>query len=308
MGTSLKRSKPQNSGETYHPRRIEITLAGKWYIALTLGLGIVGITSGNNIIYVIESLLLAGLILSGVLSEQTVSQIDIRLQTRNSAAKQTTADTYVLTNTGSRTLFCVEVGRWEKKKFISEGFISRIGPRASIRVHSDRTYPKRGQYRWDGIAIATGFPFGFAKKIRIIPSHQSSNRIIWPEVLSDQALRKLAASAKPKSHVGEEFAEGEVRPYQWEDDSRNILWAKSLPPHVILMRPRRSDTKSAQIILDLRKISDPEILETEIKIAAQPFHKGDGSLTLLSQKGREILGNRVAALNRLSLVTLSENA
>src|SRR5947207_1994563 len=57
----------------WRPRRtIRPTREGWWCLAVTVGLGITAMNTGNNLLYLLESMVLALIVISGVLSEQSV--------------------------------------------------------------------------------------------------------------------------------------------------------------------------------------------------------------------------------------------
>ena len=60
------------------PRTLRPTRAGWVFFALTLGVGIAALNTGNNLMYMVLSLLLSFLVLSGVMSESALRGIQVR--------------------------------------------------------------------------------------------------------------------------------------------------------------------------------------------------------------------------------------
>ena len=60
------------------PRTLRPTRAGWVFFALTLGVGLAALNTGNNLMYMVLSLLLSFLVLSGVLSESALRGIQVR--------------------------------------------------------------------------------------------------------------------------------------------------------------------------------------------------------------------------------------
>ena len=60
------------------PRSLRPTRAGWCFFAITLGVGFAALNTGNNLLYLVVSLMLAFLVLSGVLSEAALRGIRIR--------------------------------------------------------------------------------------------------------------------------------------------------------------------------------------------------------------------------------------
>src|SRR5262249_10068835 len=59
------------------PRTIWPTRDGVWCLLVVMGLGVAAINTGNNLLYLLVSLLLALIIMSGVLSEQSLRRLDL---------------------------------------------------------------------------------------------------------------------------------------------------------------------------------------------------------------------------------------
>ena len=58
-------------------RRLAFTRMGRWYTALTIGIGLAATNTGNNLLFLILGLLLASIIVSGILSEQTLRGVHV---------------------------------------------------------------------------------------------------------------------------------------------------------------------------------------------------------------------------------------
>ncbi|HEX9618723.1 MAG TPA: hypothetical protein VF989_01230, partial [Polyangiaceae bacterium] len=60
------------------PRTLRPTRAGWSFFALTFGVGFAALNTGNNLLYLVLSLMLSFLVLSGVLSESALRGIGLR--------------------------------------------------------------------------------------------------------------------------------------------------------------------------------------------------------------------------------------
>jgi uncharacterized protein (DUF58 family) len=62
----------------FHPRRtIKPTRDGWWCLLVSVGLGVAAINTGNNLLYLLVSALLALIVVSGILSEQSMRGLDL---------------------------------------------------------------------------------------------------------------------------------------------------------------------------------------------------------------------------------------
>ena len=210
-------------------RKLEVSAAGHWYLVFTVGLGVAALTSGNNVLYLIESLLLSGLILSGVLSERTVSGVECEIYRGRAWAGQPAPDRIRIRNLKKEAQFCVEILEWKKVGLKNEwtqlAFLPRLGPEETILLPSTQTFPSRGEHAWDGLAIATRWPFGFARKIK--PLTQPGRRFIWPETRTHSFQAKESSQPVRSLRPAEDPPEGQVRPKAIDEDWRRVVWTVS---------------------------------------------------------------------------------
>ncbi len=292
-------------------RKLEVTFAGYWFTVLTIALGVVALMTGNNVLYLIESLLLSSMVFSGVLSEKSVSALEIEFRRTYAIARTVTHDVVRVKNKSKFPLFCVEVGEWRDDGFVCTAFIPRIEPLSEIYVDSKMEFVHRGKHHWAGLAIATSYPFGLARKIRVL--NGSGERLIWPERSSGKLNVQSAGEQGAAGRVGQDFSEGEVRAYTYEDDCRNIVWTLSEKGIGHMVRTQKSKQAQPRIVLDLRVEAGP-VFEAAVVQAAQAFHSiydhidqyreldSEGSLIVIDDTGSRAFQGKVSALNYLAIV------
>ena len=61
-------------------RRLAFTRMGRWYTGLTIAIGLAATNTGNNLLFLVLGLLLASIVVSGILSEQSLK--DVRVERR----------------------------------------------------------------------------------------------------------------------------------------------------------------------------------------------------------------------------------
>jgi uncharacterized protein (DUF58 family) len=281
-------------------RKLEVTRSGKWYIALTIALGVTALASGNNAIYLIESLLLAGLILSGIQSEKQVSAVHVEFIRIQAMAREPTSDWVVVENQTKKTLFCLEVGEWKNGKFHSLAYFPKIKGKETARTRSTQEILTRGTYRWDGFAIATSFPFGFAKKIKVV--RLPGERVIWPTPISVRKKDNSAAGERGNRNAEIDIVDGEIRKYDWNDDARMIVANQSERGLGAMVRNRRPILKEPEVILDIRS-EIGEKFENAVRKASSHFYQSENAdLILIHARGRKKVLGKKAALTALALI------
>ncbi len=248
-------------------RRLYVTKSGYWYIVLTIALGVVSIASGNNVLYLIECLLLGGMILSGVLSEKAISSIEVTLVRRQAIAAHGVRDELRVRNHSRLPFFCIEILEYSGGEFLPLALVPKVEAESNSALVSTRVFVARGVHEWQGLGVATAGPFGFARKVRILP--QSGVRMVWPA--RGAALRATNAEAL---RLGTAAADAEVRLYNSDDDARLIVWTLSGKGTEPVVRKKVEENPDTLLRLDLR-VPGSEAFEKEIcRLATSVYRSG----------------------------------
>lgn len=276
-------------------RLLELSAGGRWYLAFTLALGVVAIYSGNNVIYLLVSLLLSALLVSGILSELTISRIAVTRVTENIYAGRPGEDVFVVENLGRLPLYCVEFGEWSGDRRELTAFLLMLPGRAKLRVRSRQLIPLRGRHRWDGIFVATSFPFGFARKSRIVAAPGS--RIVWPSL---NEAGKMELHERSAFRGEPDLVAGEVVPLEPWQDAKRVHWPVSARVGMLMTRPVRWNEARAEIRLELG-LPGPE-MERRISRAAGALTKKADTLVLVSKGESQRIQGASRGLDALALL------
>lgn len=288
-------------------RKLNVSVAGKWFLALTILLGVVAINSGNNVIYLIESMLLSSLILSGILSELSISSVTVNVSRRDCFALQVSQDQILVQNRSRFYLFCIEIGEWKDKKFHSIAFVPMLAPKQKISINSEAVYKNRGIHRWHGLAVATMYPFGFAQKIRVFG--EEGQRLIWPSLRVGTPLRTDQIDAQAKRNLTiPEISEGDVREFREGDDPKLIVWTLSALKDRWWVRDRNLKANPLQLFLDLDILTKDKV-EEELSILSQLIDgankRGEPTeLTIKNHNSKQKYASAKKALDALAMVQL----
>jgi uncharacterized protein (DUF58 family) len=222
-------------------RTIWPTRDGWWCLAAAVGVGFAAMNTGNNLLYMLASLLLGLIVVSGVLSEQSMRRLRLRSIVADElyAGRPALAGAWVANRkrrlaSHSVTLEPVRAGRV---------YLDRIAAGAERLATWEVTLPARGRQRLPGVRITTRFPFGFFVKATGV-------------LLEDEVIVFPALVPVPAARVRDVAAEGpraarrrgrghdlyNLREYRAGDDERLIHWRVSAKAPALMVREMEADT------------------------------------------------------------------
>ncbi len=276
-------------------RKLELSTGGKWYVAFTILVGLAAVSSGNNVIYLMESLLLGVMVVSGLISEHIVKNISLVWQRGQARAGETMPDVFLVKNQSRLPVFGLEVGVLRAGSLVTGGWLPVLEGGTQLACRGVLVAARRGEWKWDRMYVATSFPFGLGKKIRFLGGEGS--RLVWPRALTP----KEAAESIGRSGSGE-IVEGEVRELGWDDDFRLVHGPLSARSQRWMGRVRGKGLSCEAV--ELRRCSDHDEWEREVARAAGAFYRRESPavrLVVIQANGRHEVDGRVKALNWLAL-------
>ena len=252
----------------FRPRRtIRPTRDGWWCLAAALGLGFAAMNTGNNLLYLLASLLLALIVVSGVLSEQAMRRLRL--------SPVVPEEIYV----GRPVLLGARVAngkRWLPSYSITlrvadrRLYVDRLAAGAEVLVTWESTFAARGRTRLPGVRVTTRFPFGlFVKTGRpLLEDHA----IVFPAVrpIDPAGRRRLMAGGAQSLHRrGRGHDLYNLREYRAGDDRRLIHWRSTARVGALMVREMEAETAAAtRIVLVGDGARDASRLEAAMSEAA----------------------------------------
>lgn len=152
--------------------------SGRWFVAFTLLVCLVTFSTDNNILYLMSSLLLATIFISGIFSDLAFYRTSLNFSPANTFANEYFPDAWVIINPTPIPILGVEVGIFQDGNFIPSARIPYLAPLKSLQISSSLVLSERGEQNWDQVYISTGAPFGFSQKTRFFKN--SGRRLVWP--------------------------------------------------------------------------------------------------------------------------------
>ena len=147
--------------------RIRPTLPGALAIALVLAAGIVAVNSGNNLLYLVVSALLAVLLLSGVLGQRNLGGIGLRLTAAGEAwaGRPVSVRAEIVNRRRRLPAFLLSIG--EDLGPIA-GTAVEIPPGRRAVIPLTLRFAARGRQPWPAQAVTSEFPFGLIRRGAVV--------------------------------------------------------------------------------------------------------------------------------------------
>jgi uncharacterized protein (DUF58 family) len=256
-----------------HPRRtLWPTRDGWWCLFVVTGLGFAAVNTGNNLLYLLVSLLLALIIVSGVLSEQTMRGLElIAVEPEEMYAGQPAVFGATVANRKRwLTSYSIAVELLSPRAEPRALYLPRLPAGAERLLTWEDTLPRRGRHRLAGVRVTTRFPFGlFLKAGRPL---FIADVVVYPAVrpASPELLRPVgAAGDKAMRRRGSGIDLYNLRGYRTGDDPRLIHWRSTAKTQSLTVRELEADTADdTRLVLVAARAQDPEALEEGLSRAA----------------------------------------
>ena len=238
------------------PRTLRPTRAGWVFFALTIGVGLAALNTGNNLMYMVLSLLLAFLVLSGVLSESALRGLTVRRLLPAELVAEQEASVGIEVRNGQRRVpsFAVVVEDVIRVAGITRpagrAFALRVEP-GTAELRSYRFAPAaRGPLAFVGFRVATRFPFGLFSKALWIDAAREA--LVFPALDPVRparpqrgVMRRGEARAGP---AGQSPESAGLRGYAPGDAHRRVHWRASLRRGALLVREQEQESTGEHVV------------------------------------------------------------
>jgi uncharacterized protein (DUF58 family) len=237
-----------------------LTREGLIYLAAVFVLVLAAVNTGNNLLFMILACLLAGILISGILSRIVLTGVELKLELPEHIFAEHPIVAVVELVNEKRVLpsFSLRVlgERMNKKSFaqiLTQPIYFPYIPRhASARQRVELVFPRRGIYREDAFAIRTKFPFGFLEKTRRVDSPLEV--IVYPHVEPTEEffeILPLLSGEMVSSYRGRGNELHSIREYVPTDGARFVDWKASAKTGALKVREfAREDERRLMLVLD----------------------------------------------------------
>jgi uncharacterized protein (DUF58 family) len=258
-------------------RRLRFTREGRWFVAITIGIGFAAVNTGNNLLYLVLGWLMSAIVVSGVLSEQALRKLVV---TRRPPARVHAGRPFLMgiaLENRKRRLpsFSIEIEDIVAGKPLDKKcFFLKVPAGKAQETRYRHTFSRRGLYRFDGVRVSTKFPFALFLKARhvelpgevlVVPAIQP----VTPPLAPNRTL-----GDDPRARLGRRGDFYGLRERRDGDEVRDIHWPSTARSGRIMVREYEEEThRRINLFVDnslapAASEADEEGLERAISLAA----------------------------------------
>jgi uncharacterized protein (DUF58 family) len=267
-----------------------LTREGLAYIAVLLVLALAAVNTGNNLLFMVLACLLAGMLVSGIVSRVVLSGVGLKFEMPEHVfARQPLLATMTLENEKewlpSFSLSVVAHSGKAKHRAAQQDappgariltrpvYFPYLQSRSAVSQKVELLFPRRGVYRQDAFGIRTKFPFGFLEKTRRVDSPIEA--VVYPSVEPTETFYEvlpLLSGEMASFQRGRGYELHSIRDYAPADSVRYVDWKSTARTGTLKIREfTREDERRLILVLDPAAPSGrlaPEQFERGVAMAA----------------------------------------
>ena len=245
-------------------RGLTFTPLGGWFLAVAFALGVAAINSGSNLLYLVVSMMLSMVTVSGIISEQCLKGLKATRKLPDEIYAKTPFNARVTLSTRKKRIpsFALLVSLYYPRNKIGTGaaFVARLSPGNTAECSVEETVEARGHWSVAGVAVSTAFPFGLFRKTIYLPLKET--RLVYPHIeptgyeLPEQAATDRGDFSLHRMGISPEIRN--IREYQPTDEARIIHWKGSARTSILMAKEFEAERKDAVSIVFDNKVSGDE--------------------------------------------------
>ncbi len=238
----------------------KVSREGWIYIGGVILVALAALNTGNNLLFLILSSLIAIILMSGILSSVTLSGVEMRLELPEHIFVGQPVRAMLELQNEKLTLpsFSLRVEAATTKQSASAALLETpvyfpyIPKHDRVQQSVPMTFPHRGVYRQEAFRIVTRFPFGFLQKARRLDL--PAEALVYPSVEPTQEFLEILPGLEGAL---ESLSKGPgqdlygLREYVPSDGSRHVHWKASARLGSLMIREfTREDDCRVLLVLD----------------------------------------------------------
>jgi len=245
----------------------KVTREGLVYVAGIFVVALAALNTGNNLLFMVLACLLAGMLISGLLSRVVLGGLEVRLELpEHIFAQRTILAIAELHNAKQMTpSFSISLVSEAAPNASKNGpahsapqildrpvYFPHIPHLQTVRQNVELTFPRRGVYRQDALGLRTKFPFGFLQKTRRVDS--SIEVVVYPRIQPTEEFYEILPLVSGEL---ESYQRGRgndlyaIRDYQFNDSARHVDWKASARTGALQVKEyAREDERRVMLVFD----------------------------------------------------------
>ena len=220
---------------------------------ITLGVGIAGLNTGNNLLYLLFGMMLSFIILSGILSDSSMRKLSLSrsLPEEVTANEAFPVKMTVRNRKGVIPSFALSVEDLGDHASTQSRFIVKVPPRKEADVFYHSKFLERGLKKYWGFKVLTKYPFGLIEKTDFFRSDKEV--LVYPQIVDLEGFfsgSRFFHGEFLSGHRGMGVNPWGLRDYYWGDDARRIHWKSTAKSGKWMIKEFESE-KKMKVVLDL---------------------------------------------------------
>ena len=256
---------------------IEVTSGGGIFVIILLVVGFAAWNTGNNLLFMIFSLLCSTVFVGGVAARASLRDLIVSARFPDHIFAGDAAPVIVTLRNAKRLLpsFSILVEargpdepanakqRRRRRRFVKRplAYFTYVPHRAAAEQRVEQLFTSRGHVLINGFELSTRFPFGFFRFRRRLRA-RNVDIVVYPkpDAIGDE-LHLLPTYAGRMASLRRGMGQDlfSLRDYQPQDDLRHIDWKATARSRNLTVREfTAEDERRITIVLDTRDLSDFE--------------------------------------------------
>lgn len=260
---------------SFRYRSTRVTSEGLQFLVFTLAIGIAAINTGNNLFYLPLAMMLSLILISGIVAEYCLRRLEFHRHLPDLIVvnQPATATLVVKNRKSSLPSFSLAIFDVSDGRDLDRGITVHQLPSGANRLVS---YPfcarQRGRLHFEGVRVATEFPFGLFMKKAFY--QVEGTVLVCPEItpLSENLIRGLMSAGQEQSlhrrgHGNDLY---NLRLYHAGDDSRSIHWPTTARTSQLTVRETEAEEQRRVTIClsTVAPASHDALFEQAVSLAA----------------------------------------
>jgi uncharacterized protein (DUF58 family) len=241
-----------------------VTKEGVVYLSGVFVVAMAALNTGNNLLFMVLACLLAGILISGIISQLVLSGIEVRLVLPEHifAGRPVLALAELINHKQRIPSFSLQlvgvVGRSREgakppnEILTAPVYFPYVPRQQTVQQSIDLRFATRGIYRQELLGLRTRFPFGFLEKTRRVAADVEA--VVYPPIEPTGELSEILPMVAGEM---ESFLRGRgqdlyaIRDFQSSDSARHVDWKASAKTGVLQVREfTRDDDCRVLLALD----------------------------------------------------------